>query len=140
MRDYRREFYRVYASTHTVPRKGVLTPERLRARAQQWRTQFGPLLPGRKDARILDAGCGDGVLLWWLQDSGYTQAEGRVTWVDSQRGQFGLNTNRGTLTVAMPYQANATDANRFRNLRQNDYVRVEGQLVSNGRLDLSRFY
>lgn len=73
-------------------------------------------------------------------NSGYTQVEGRVTFVDYQRGQFGLNTNRGTLTVAMPYQANATDANRFRNLRQNDYVRVEGQLVSNGRLDLARFY
>jgi hypothetical protein len=40
----------------------------------------------------------------------------------------------------MPYQANSTDANRFRNLRQNDYVRVEGNMVSNGRLDLSRFY
>jgi hypothetical protein len=72
--------------------------------------------------------------------NGYTQVEGRVTWVDTQRGEFGLNTNRGTVTVALPYQANATDANRFRNLRQNDYVRVEGQLVSNGRLQLSRFY
>jgi hypothetical protein len=73
-------------------------------------------------------------------NSGFTQAEGRVTFVDYQRGQFGLNTNRGTLTVTMPYQASATDANRFRNLRQNDYVRVEGQLVGSGRLELSRFY
>lgn len=75
-----------------------------------------------------------------VSGSGYTQVEGRVTFVDTQRGEFGLNTNRGTVTVALPYQTNATDANRFRNLRQNDYVRVEGQLVSNGRLQLSRFY
>jgi len=72
--------------------------------------------------------------------TGYTRAEGRVSWVDYQRGQFGLSTNGGTLTVVMPYQSNTTDANRFRNLRQNDYVRVEGQLVANGRMDLSRFY
>jgi len=72
--------------------------------------------------------------------TGYTRAEGRVTWVDYQRGQFALSTNGGTLTVVMPYQSNSTDANRFRNLRQNDYVRVEGQLVGSGRLELSRFY
>lgn len=70
----------------------------------------------------------------------YQQVEGRVTWVDVQRGQFGLTTNRGTLTVVMPYQSNASASNRFRNLRNNEIVRVEGQLVSNGRLELSRFY
>ncbi|HEX6748329.1 MAG TPA: hypothetical protein VF092_13620 [Longimicrobium sp.] len=73
-------------------------------------------------------------------NSGYTQAEGRVTWVDLQRGQFGLSTNRGNLTVLMPYNSNSTDAGRFRNLRQNDYVRVEGQLVNNSTLQLQRFY
>ncbi len=72
--------------------------------------------------------------------SGYAQAEGRVTWLDYQRGQFGLTTNRGNLTVLMPYNPNATDAQRFRNLRQNDYVRVEGQLVNNTTLQLQRFY
>ncbi|HYH80502.1 MAG TPA: hypothetical protein VEX86_11920 [Longimicrobium sp.] len=71
---------------------------------------------------------------------GYQQVEGRVTWVDVQRGQFGLTTNRGNLTVVMPYQSNANAANRFRNLRNNEIVRVEGQLVANGRLELSRFY
>jgi hypothetical protein len=74
-------------------------------------------------------------------NSGYMQLEGRVSWVDYQRGQFGLNsTNRGTVTVMMPYNANSADANRFRNLRQNDYVRVEGQMVNNGALQLDRFY
>jgi len=73
--------------------------------------------------------------------TGYTQLEGRVSWVDFQRGQFGLNsTNRGTVTVNMPYSANSTDANRFRNLRQGDYVRVEGQMVNNSTLQLDRFY
>jgi hypothetical protein len=68
------------------------------------------------------------------------QMEGRVGWVDYQRGQFSLVTNRGTLTVMMPYNSSATDANQFRNLRQNAYVRVQGQMVSNNQLQLTRFY
>jgi hypothetical protein len=72
-------------------------------------------------------------------NGGYTQVEGRVSFVDVQRGQFGLTTNQGNLTVVMPYQTNASDANRFRNLRNNEYVRVQGRLVANGRLELSRF-
>jgi hypothetical protein len=71
---------------------------------------------------------------------GYTQLEGRVSWVDYNRGQFGLATNRGTVTVVMPYQTSAGTTDRFRRLRNNDYVRVEGQLVSNSRLELSRIY
>jgi len=71
----------------------------------------------------------------------FAQLEGRVSWVDLQRGQFGVNTtNRGTFTVMMPYNSNTTDANRFRNLRNGDYVRVEGQVVNNGTLQLQRFY
>jgi hypothetical protein len=74
-------------------------------------------------------------------NSGYTQVEGRVAWLDLQRGQFGLNTgNRGTVNVVMPYNANASDASRFRNLRNNDNVRVEGQMVNNNTLQLQRFY
>lgn len=68
------------------------------------------------------------------------QAEGRVGWVDYQRGTFSLVTNRGTYTVAMPYNSSASDANTFRNLRQNAYVRVQGQLVSNNQIQLQRFY
>jgi SAM-dependent methyltransferase len=74
--DYRPEFYRAYASTHTRPRKGTLTPERLRARIPEWETQFSRFLPAAHDALILDAGCGDGALLWWLQQRGYRRAEG----------------------------------------------------------------
>ena len=68
------------------------------------------------------------------------QAEGRVGWIDYQRGQFSLVTNRGTVTVMMPYNANATDANQFRNLRQNSYARVQGQMVNNSQIQLVRFY
>lgn len=72
--------------------------------------------------------------------NGLVQVEGRVTWVDLNRGQFGLNSNRGQYTVAMPRSSNGSDANTFRNLRQNAYVRVEGQMVNNNVLQLARFY
>jgi SAM-dependent methyltransferase len=70
-RDYRDAFYDAYARTHTVPRKGALTAERLHSMERVWRAHFGSLLPAQRSARILDAGCGDGVLLWWLQRLGY---------------------------------------------------------------------
>jgi hypothetical protein len=68
------------------------------------------------------------------------QVEGRVGWIDYQRGQFSLATSRGTYTVRMPYNSSASDTNAFRNLRQNSYVRLQGQMVSNTEIQLTRFY
>jgi 2-polyprenyl-3-methyl-5-hydroxy-6-metoxy-1,4-benzoquinol methylase len=76
MQDYRAEFYRAYASTHTIPRKGRLTPERLARRADQWDAQIGPLMPADRRVRVLDAGCGDGAVMWWLRRAGYAHVEG----------------------------------------------------------------
>jgi SAM-dependent methyltransferase len=51
-----------------------------------------PLLPQRKDARILDLGCGAGLLLEWLRDrEGYVNLYG----VDSDRGQVAFATKLG---------------------------------------------
>jgi len=74
--DYRKAFYDAYATTHTIPRKGEVTPARLRHLAQHWRAHFQPLLPTDLSARILDVGCGDGTLLVWLQQCGYRNAAG----------------------------------------------------------------
>ncbi len=76
MADYRQALFEAYASTHTVPRKGLLTPEKLQSRAAQWEAQLAEFLPARTDAPILDAGCGDGAVLWWLHRRGYHRAEG----------------------------------------------------------------
>lgn len=69
-----------------------------------------------------------------------SQVEGRVGWIDYQRGQFSLVTTGRTYTVMMPYNSSAADANTFRNLRQNSYVRLQGQMVSNTEIQLTRFY
>lgn len=76
MHDYRADFYRAYASTHTIPRKGHLSADRLAYSAGQWDAQIRPLLPEDKATRILDAGCGDGGIMWWLRRTGYANVEG----------------------------------------------------------------
>ena len=48
----------------------------LKARTGKWRRLFGRYLPESKTSRILDAGCGHGALLWWLQSEGYEAADG----------------------------------------------------------------
>lgn len=73
--DYRDTFYAAYARTHTIPEKGRLDQARLHSKARVWERHFARLLPADRAARILDAGCGDGALLWWLQREGYS-AEG----------------------------------------------------------------
>jgi hypothetical protein len=65
---------------------------------------------------------------------------GTVEEVDSRRGEFVLRTERyGTQTVVMPYDASTTDRREFEDLRRGDYVRLEGEPVQSGRIELRRF-
>ncbi len=48
-----------------------------------YRVLFAPLLPRRKDSRILDIGCGAGLFLEWLAATGFTNAVG----IDIDPGQ-----------------------------------------------------
>lgn len=76
MSDYRDSLFANYATTHTVPRKGELTSIQLELRVRQWESQLAEFLPASTEDRILDGGCGDGSVLWWLQRRGYQRAEG----------------------------------------------------------------
>jgi 2-polyprenyl-3-methyl-5-hydroxy-6-metoxy-1,4-benzoquinol methylase len=76
MADYKDRFYRAYYSSHIVPRKGEFTLERFRAYARVYDHVWRSILPADKNARILDAGCGSGSLVWWLQQRGWEQAGG----------------------------------------------------------------
>lgn len=66
--------------------------------------------------------------------------EGRVTWVDSQRGQFGMDAQRGgALTVSLPYNPSGSTLNTFRRLRRGSRVRLEGEPLNRDRVELRRF-
>lgn len=67
--------------------------------------------------------------------------QGTVRQVDTSNGWFTMNvSNRGTITVSLPYNARSSDVNRFRNLRSGDNVRIYGVYLNNSRVELRQFY
>ena len=67
--------------------------------------------------------------------------EGTVRSVDRTNGYFSISTNNyGTLTVSMPYNPSQSDLNRFNNLRNGDFVRINGVMLNNSRVELRQFY
>lgn len=69
-------FYEKYVSTHLTPRKGNATLEEFRVRSGVYQRQLGAFVPAARDARILDGGCGNGSVVWWLRERGYQNVEG----------------------------------------------------------------
>lgn len=67
--------------------------------------------------------------------------EGNVRQVDQTNGWFTVSaSNRGTVTVTMPYNPRRSDLNRFQTLRAGDYVRLYGVILNNSRVELQQFY
>lgn len=65
--------------------------------------------------------------------------DGRVGWIEHDRGRFQLRASRGSYTVTLPYNASSSTRDRFRRLRSGDDVRIEGELMGNGWVELVRF-
>lgn len=66
--------------------------------------------------------------------------DGTVRRVDHQRGQFELTDSyRRSVLVTLPYSTARADVDRFHRLREGDRVRVEVEMVSEGRAELVRF-
>ena len=80
-----------------------------------------------------------------VQDRGGTSQNastitGRVSWVDTNAGRFGLDRdNGGVVTVSLPFDASRQTVDRFRSLRQGDQVRIEGQWLNDERVEVRRF-
>ncbi|MBI2361104.1 MAG: hypothetical protein HYV04_19730 [Deltaproteobacteria bacterium] len=66
--------------------------------------------------------------------------EGTVEWLDYERGLFEVTPDHGRkIVVSLPYNPRRADADRFRDLRAGDYVKVEGRFVSRDRFELNAF-
>lgn len=74
--DYRKHFYKKYVSTHVREMYGERSLEKINQEFPVWEKFFGRFLPKDKDARILDLGCGDGGLVYWLRLRGFVNVEG----------------------------------------------------------------
>ncbi len=68
------------------------------------------------------------------------QLAGRVGTIDQNRGVFELQTQTsGVILVSLPYNPPAATADRFRRLRSGESIGVEGYLLAQGRVELTRF-
>lgn len=76
MRSYQEQLYRSYHSTHVAQRKGADSAATLAVRGRIWDGSWGAHLPADKGVAVLDAACGNGAMVWWLRDRGYTNTIG----------------------------------------------------------------
>jgi len=66
--------------------------------------------------------------------------DGRVERVDLQRSSFEIrDQSKERVIVSLPYNARRSDVDRFRALREGDYVRVEGRFLDRERFELENF-
>lgn len=73
---YKDDYYENYYTTHILPRKGEVTLKSLTKKFKVFDLHFGGFLPEDRSSRIIDAGCGNGSLVHWLQERGYDNTSG----------------------------------------------------------------
>ena len=72
--------------------------------------------------------------------TGIQTVDGRVEQLDFQRRSFELrDQSRERVIVSLPSNAERSDVDRFRALRDGDYVRVEGRFLDRQRFELATF-
>jgi len=74
--DYREKFYAEYVSKNTAYLYGKLSVADIKKQFVVWKKYFAKFLPSDKQASIIELGCGNGGLLYWLQSIGYSGASG----------------------------------------------------------------
>ena len=73
-------------------------------------------------------------------DSRIQTLDGRVEQLDFQRRSFEIrDQSRERVIVSLPSNAERADVDRFRGLRDGDYVRVEGRFLDRQRFELATF-
>lgn len=100
--DYREKFYAKYVSKNTILLYGELSINDIKKQFVVWNKYFLKFLPGDKQASIIDLGCGNGGLIYWLQNIGYINASG----IDTSLKQVECAKDLGIKNVS---QANLTD-------------------------------
>ena len=66
--------------------------------------------------------------------------DGRVERVDLERNSFEIrDQSKERVIVSVPLNARRSDVDRFRALREGDYVRVEGRFLDRERFELDSF-
>lgn len=119
MKNYKSAFYEKYVTTHIADRKGTATIDEFKIRAKIYQKVFGKLLPSDKTAKILDIGCGNGSVVWWLQRAGYSNASGidiSIEQIEVGRNLGVRNIDHVDLVEFMSCNKNTYDAIIFRDV------------------------
>jgi 2-polyprenyl-3-methyl-5-hydroxy-6-metoxy-1,4-benzoquinol methylase len=74
--NWRDRYYATYISQRFVPGGRTGSLESLRSHFPIWSSYYGAHLPKDKGAAILDVGCGNGELVYWLREQGYKNVSG----------------------------------------------------------------
>ena len=76
MPDFKESIYKEYHKVHTKYLYGEATSGKIENQFNVWKYYFGDYLPQDKSISILDAGCGYGGFVYWLNQVGYKNATG----------------------------------------------------------------
>lgn len=74
--DYRKKIYEQYVSGNTEHLYGKISIEDIKKQFIVWDDYFLKFLPENKQSFIIELGCGNGGLVYWLQNFGYSNASG----------------------------------------------------------------
>lgn len=74
--NYREKIYAKYVSGNTEPLYGEITIDDIKNQFKVWTAYFSKFLPENKQASIIELGCGNGGLIFWLQSVGYSNTSG----------------------------------------------------------------
>lgn len=109
-RRYRERIYAAYRDS-LAPELEVAAPIDERAQFAHFDRHYAPLLPERRDAALLDLGCGLGYFLSYLKARGYTSASGvdaSPQMAEAARAR-GLSVELGDMKEALKKRAGTLD-------------------------------
>ncbi len=94
--DYREKFYEKYVTKNTLYLYGKLSVKDIKKQFVVWEKYFSEFLPKNKEASIIELGCGNGGLIYWLQSLGYFNASG----IDASAEQIEYAKSFGAKNIA----------------------------------------
>ena len=98
--DYRDKFYSKYISNNASNLYSKPDLVEIKKQFSAWSKYFKKFLPENKDAKIIELGCGYGGFIYWLQEAGYSNAEGvdiGVEQIETAKEMGIKNINQGDL-------------------------------------------
>lgn len=76
MSNYREKIYSKYVSNHVSQLHGEIDLKKIEKQFPVWDQYYGRHLPSNKNINILEIGCGEGGLLYYLRNRGYKNCLG----------------------------------------------------------------